>query len=43
MTGLGTAGWWALGIGLALLDLGYLALSSTWSKTRGLLWFRRRA
>ena len=35
-TGLGTAGWWALGVGIALLDLGYLAISSTWSKRRGL-------
>jgi hypothetical protein len=36
MTGLGTAGWWSLGIGLALLDLGYLTLSSTRAKRRGL-------
>jgi hypothetical protein len=35
MTGIGDAGWWSLGIGLALLDLGCLARSSTWSKRRG--------
>jgi hypothetical protein len=38
-TGMGTASWWALGIGIALLDLGYLAISSTWPK-RGRLFHR---
>jgi hypothetical protein len=36
MTGLSRYGWWILGIGVALVDLGYLAISSTWSKRRGL-------
>jgi hypothetical protein len=31
--------WWVLAIGLALLDFGYLALSSTWTKRRR--WFRK--
>jgi hypothetical protein len=38
-TGSNAMTWWVLAIGLALLDFGYLALSSTWTKRRR--WFRK--
>jgi hypothetical protein len=35
-TGATTLTWWLLGIGVAVLDLGYLAVSATWTKRRSL-------
>jgi len=34
LTGPTARTWWMLGIGLALLDLGYVALASTWTSRR---------
>ena len=34
LTGPHAVTWWLLAIGIALLDLGYLAVSSTWTKKR---------